>query len=155
MVGYLARHIITTRKEIPLEASSREAQEMTRDGWCIDLEPQLYPALYPSPKSRKLLGGQTAQSGRVYAYLSASVHRPEAEVPERPEFIDIGKPETGFALQELRISTSTLRLPDGSTRKIENRTETLVTLEKGTCDVRLFEVPSGFKRVPYVNRNPA
>ncbi len=47
MCGYLARHVITTRKEIPLEGSHRQAQESTRDGWYIDLEPELYPRLYP------------------------------------------------------------------------------------------------------------
>jgi hypothetical protein len=157
MFGYVARHVITTRREIPLEGSRRDAQEMTRDGWYIDLEPQLYPALYPSPKSNNLPDGKAAQSGRVHAYLSASVHRPGEgqQVPERPEFIDIGEPETGFALQELRTTRLTFTRADGSTGRQNDRAETLVTIEKGTYDAALFEVPSGFKRVPYINRNPA
>jgi len=157
MFGYGARHVITTRKEIPLEGSRREAQEMTTDGWYIDLEPQLYPSLYPSPKPKKLPDGKSAKSGRVHAYLSASVHRPGEvpQAPERPEFIDIGEPEMGFALQEVRISQSTHTLPDGSARQTEHMAETVVTLEKGTYDLALFEVPSGFKRVTYINRSPA
>lgn len=147
MFGYLARHVITTRKEIPLEGSRRAAQEMTTDGWYIDLEPQLYPVLYPL---HPLPASKLAQRGRLHSYLSGS-----STAPEKPEFIDNGEPETGFALQELRMTRLTITRGDGSTGQHGDRTETLVTLEKGTYDVTLFEVPSGFKRVPQINRNPA
>lgn len=154
MFGYTARHVITTRKEIPLEGSDRAAQEMTRDGWYIDLEPQFYP-YPPPPKPANRPNGQE-QSGRVHAYLSVGVQRPgEAEVPEMPEFVDIGEPETGFAVQERRTSRSNIKLADGSVRETEEESETSVTIEKGVFDASLFEVPLGFKRVPYINRNPA
>jgi hypothetical protein len=147
MFGYLARHVITTRKEIPLEGSRRAAQEMTKDGWYIDIEPQSYPALYPP---HPLPASKSAQPGRLRSYLSGG-----SPVPEKPEFVDVGEPETGFALQELRMTRLTFTRADGSTVQHDDRAETLVTLEKGTYDVALFEVPSGFKRVPQINRNPA
>jgi len=154
MFDYTARHIITTRKEIPLEGSRRQAQETIKDGWYINLEPQFYP--YPSPPQPANRPNGQGQSGRVRAYLSVGVQRPgEAEVPEMPEFVAIGEPETGFALQEILTSSSTARLPDGSTNQMEHKSETVVTMERSVFDAALFEVPSGFKRVPYINRNPA
>jgi hypothetical protein len=147
MFGYLARHVMTTRKEIPLEGSRRAAQEMTKDGWYIDIEPQFYPALYPP---HPLPASKSAQPVRWRSYLAGG-----SPVPEKPEFVDIGEPETGFALQELRMTRLTFTRADASTVQHDDRTETLVTLEKGTYDVALFEVPSGFKRVPYINRHPA
>ncbi len=145
--GYVARHVITTRKEIPLQASHRAAQEMTKDGWYIDLESEFYPALYWLPHS------SSGKSKRIrdHAYLVG-----DSPVPEKPEFVDIGEPETGFALQELQIAQLRFTLPDRRTvHEKLIKTETLVTLEKGTYDVSLFEVPPGFKRVTKINRNPA
>lgn len=37
MFGYTARHVITTRKQIPLVESSQIPQETVTDGWYIDL----------------------------------------------------------------------------------------------------------------------
>jgi len=149
MFGYMARHVITTRKEIPLEGSRRGAQEITTDGWYIDLEPAVYPSLYPMQRS-------PSNQGRGHAYLFASTHRPgeSPQAPEKPEFIDIGEPETGFVVRELRSSKSTLTSPDGTTKQIEQKTETNVTIERGHYDVALFEVPARFKRVQHINPNP-
>lgn len=72
-----------------------------------------------------------------------------------PEFVGVGEPETGFALQELRTTRSSLTWPDGSVKQTENESETSITIEKAIFDDSLFEVPSGFKRVTYINRNPA
>ena len=146
MFGYTARHVITTRKEIPLEGSGRAAQEMTRDGWYIDLEPEFYS--YPRSPKPPNRTNQT-QSGRVHAYLGAG-----SDIPEKPEFVDIGEPETGFAAQERRTSRSSVKMPDGSTREMERESETVVTIERAIFDAGLFEVPSGFRRASYINRNP-
>jgi hypothetical protein len=146
MFGYTARHVITTRKEIPLEGSGRAAQEMTRDGWYIDLEPEFYS--YPRSPKPPNRTNQT-QSGRVHAYLGAC-----SDIPEKPEFVDIGEPETGFAVQERRTSRSSVKMPDGSTREMERESETVVTIERAIFDAGLFEVPSGVRRVSYINRNP-
>ena len=39
--GHIARHVIITRKQIPLEGSHSEPQETVTDGWYIDLDPQV------------------------------------------------------------------------------------------------------------------
>jgi hypothetical protein len=39
MFGRIARRVLTTRKQIPLEGSRSEAQESQTDGWYIDYKP--------------------------------------------------------------------------------------------------------------------
>jgi hypothetical protein len=148
LFGYVARHVITTRREIPLDGSRREAQEEVTDAWYIDLEPQLRPGIYPPnwPSGKP-------RAGRFHSY--ASVRTPGREnPPEIPEFVDIGEEETGFAIEETRTSRSSYTSLDGTTRQTEGKSETLVTLERGVYDAALFEVPSGFRRVPQINPNP-
>jgi hypothetical protein len=148
LFGYVARHVITTRREIPLDGSRREAQETTTDAWYIDLEPQLRPGIYPLnwPNGKP-------RAGRDHSY--ASVRTPGREnPPEIPEFVDIGEEETGFAVEEIRTSRSSSTLPDGTKSQTEGKDETVVRLEKGPFDPALFEVPSGFRRVSQINPNP-
>ena len=148
MFGYVVRHVITTRKEIPFEGSQRYPQEMITDGWYVDLEPEFYPSLYPIPRPN-LTPAKSAKTPN-HSYLDGS-----SKIPEKPEFVDIGEPETGFALQELRTNRMTITTANGDKREHESRSEAFITLEKGVYDFTLFEVPSGFKRVRQINRNPA
>src|ERR1700676_5414966 len=150
MFGYPARHVITTRKEIPLEGSHRSAQETVTDGWYIDLEMRLYPTIFPQDLA---VSKTPQQSGRVHSYISAGSPG-TGDPPEMPKFIDIGEPETGFAVQEIRTSRSSYTLADGSTRQTEGKFETLVRLERGIYDTALFEIPSSFRRADYIERNP-
>jgi hypothetical protein len=146
--GYLARHVITTRKEIPLEGSRRSPRETVTDGWYIDLERRLYPTIYPQD-----LADAKNPPRRGHAY--ASILSPGSlDPPEIPEFIDIGETETGFAVQEIQTSWNSFKLPDGSTRQTEGKSETVVKLERGAYDTALFEIPSRFKRVRYIEANP-
>jgi hypothetical protein len=136
--GRIARHAITTRKQIPLQGSHSEPQETVTDGWYIDLDTQL-------SCDRKLVRGK-----RGHAYLVAG-----NQPAEKPEFVDIGEPETGFAVQLVTISKTTYTLPDGSKKERDSRHETLVTgLELVPLDPRLFEIPPGFKHVQRIERNP-
>jgi len=148
MFGYLARHVIVTRKEIPLQGSRRSPQEMVKDGWYVDLERRLYPTIYP----QDLADGKKPPRGG-HAYVSALSSRSQ-DPPEIPEFIDIGEPETGFAVQEIQTSQRSFTQRDGSTRKTEEKSETVVKLERGGYDTSLFEIPSRFKRVRYIDPNP-
>jgi hypothetical protein len=141
MFGYTARHVITTRSEIPREGSLRPPQKTVDDGWYIDLNPQLYPSLYPPPDPEKL---QKVPQVSFYLY----------DPVEKPEVIDIGKPETGFAVHKVRVTKRTHKLPDGTERPADQREETFVTLEERALDPALFEVPPGFKRVDYIDRDP-
>jgi hypothetical protein len=148
LFGYVARHVITMRKEIPLEGSRRGAQEAVTDAWYIDLEPQFRPTIYPP----KWPNGKP-RAGRVHSYVS--VRSPGREdPPEIPEFIDVGDEETGFAVEEIRTSQSNYTLPDGTKSQTERKYETVVRLERGPFNPALFEVPSGFRRVSQINPNP-
>lgn len=146
--GFAARHVIITRKEIPLENSRRRPQETVTDGWYIDLDPQVSC----EPWVRK---GKPA-----HAYMAASVHSAKGTVtweqpPEKPEFVDIGEPETGFSVQTVIVSKVAYTLPDGTNKEATSRDEMLVTqLELGPLDPSLFEIPPRFKHVDHIERNP-
>jgi hypothetical protein len=148
--GYVARHVITTRKEAPLDGSRRRAQETVTDAWYIDLEPQFRPTIYPP----NWPNGKPAQGRRAHSYVSTSSPGNE-NPPEISDFIDIGEPETGFALEEIRTSRSSYTSPDGTESQTEGKDETHVRLERAVYDPALFEVPAGFKRVSEIQRNPA
>lgn len=136
--GHIARHVMITRKQIPLEGSHSEPQETVTDGWYIDLDPQVSCV-------RKLSRGK-----RVHAYVVAG-----KQPAEKPEFVDVGEPETGFAVQQVMVSKDTYTLPDGTSKQTESKSETRVTpLELGSLDPGLFEIPAGFKRVQQIERNP-
>ena len=136
--GHTARHVIITRKQIPLEGSHSEPQETVTDGWYIDLDPQV-------SCDRRLSKGK-----RAHGYLVAG-----GQPAEKPEFVDIGESETGFPVQSVTASEGTYTLPDGTRKKTNSKTETLVTqLELGSLDPGLFEIPPRFKHVRQIERNP-
>lgn len=135
--GHTARHVIITRKQIPLEGSHSEPQETVTDGWYIDLDPQVSCDL------------RLSKGKRAHGY--ARVWSPGKQPPEKPEFVDIGESETGFAVQSVMVSKDTYTLPDGTNKQTNSKSETLVTqLELGSLDPGLFEIPPRFKHV----RNP-
>lgn len=136
--GYTARHIITNRKEIPLEGSHSEAQVTVTDGWYIDLDSQI--SCEPKPPK-----------GKGYdAYLTVG-----GQPPETPQFVHIGAPAEGFAVQTIRTSKSTFTLPDGTKRQGDMNSETrVIQLERASIDPRVFEIPSGFRQVQSIERNP-
>lgn len=146
--GFTARHVIITRKEIPLDNSRRRPQETVTDGWYIDLDPHVSC----EPWLRK---GRPA-----HAYMATSVRPAKGSVtweqpPERAEFVDIGEQETGFPVQSMTVSNVAYTLPDGTSKEATSRDETLVTkLELGPLDPSLFEIPPGFKHVDHIDRNP-
>lgn len=136
--GHTARHIIITRKQIPLEGSHSESQETVTDGWYIDLDPEV-------SCDRRLSKGK-----RAHGYVVAG-NKPA----EKPEFVDVGESETGFPVQSVTVSKGTYTLPDGTTQRTTSKSETLVTqLEVGPLDPGLFEIPPRFKHVLQIERNP-
>ena len=136
--GHTARHVVTTRKEIPLEGSHAEPQETVTDGWYIDLRPEVSCT-------------QRVSSGKVaHGYLTLA-----STFAERPDFVDIGKQETGFGVQLVTSSKGFYKLPDGSCKSFESTTETQVTeLRQEPLDPALFEIPAGFKHVAHIETNP-
>lgn len=136
--GHLARHVITTRKQIPLEGSPAEPQETVTDGWYIDLDPQVS------------CDRRTPAGTRSHGYLASG-----SNPPEKPEFVDMGEPETGFGVQLGVTSKGSYKLPDGTRKEFESKSETLVTeLREESLDLALFEIPGGFKQVEHIDRNP-
>ena len=115
---------------------------MVTDGWYIDLN---WPVLCnrPFPAGR-----------RPHTYLFAAAGPQPAEILE---FVDIGQPETGFALQQTMTSKPGIcTLPDGAKKQTEPKSETLVTqLEERPIAPALFEIPPGFKHVEHIDRNPS
>lgn len=147
LFGHSARHVITTRKQIPLEGSASSAQESVTDGWYIDSDSNsnsidLDQRLACHPK--------WPQGKRNHAYLHAG------NTPiDRVEFVDIGEPETGFVLQSIMTTKNTRTLPNGTAKQFDSKFVTQVSeLDELPLDPALFEIPPGFKQVDHIERNP-
>jgi hypothetical protein len=137
--GHRARHVVTTRKQIPLEGARSGSQEIVTDAWYIDLSQRL--SCDPRP----------AEGKQGHAYVSAVSGK---QPIDRPEFVMIGEPERGFALNSVMTVKSTYTLPEGTTKHSESKAEMQVTqFEEGRLDPPLFEIPPRFKHVEHIERN--
>ncbi|MGC1108009.1 MAG: hypothetical protein WA876_15885 [Candidatus Acidiferrales bacterium] len=136
--GHTARHVITTRRQIPLEGSTSNPQEMVTDGWYIDLDTNI-------SCDPKRLSGKAA-----HAFLSVG----NAPI-EKMEFVDKGEPESGFAIERKITTKEAITLPDGTKKDRVFVHEMRVTqLVEGPLDPALFTIPTGFHQVEYIGRNP-
>jgi hypothetical protein len=141
ILGHSARHVITTRTQTPLEGSHAEPQESVTDGWYIDFDQQLSC----TPKRPEGRHG--------YTYGSLGVGNGKRPM-EKPEFVTIGEPETGFALYSLMTSKGAYTLRDGTKKLSDLKNEMRVTeFEEGPLDPALFEIPPEFKHVDHIERN--
>ena len=138
LFGHIARHVITTRRIMPLRGVQREPTETITDGWYIDLDTHL-SCDPPWPSS-----GQ--------AFLT--MHR-AGEEGDVPTFTSIGEPERGYVLLSRTTSVDRLALPDGSTAESTSIVETEVThLSTAAHDPRVFEVPAHYRRVDAIRQDP-
>jgi hypothetical protein len=139
MFRHIARHVLTTSKQTPLEGSRSEPQETATDAWYIDLNQRL--SCDPNWSERK----------NSHAYtLFTNGKQPR----EKVEFIPTGEAQTGFPLQSVTTSKITYPMPDGTRKHTDSRTELLVTeLQEGPLDPTLFEIPPGFRHVQRIERN--
>jgi hypothetical protein len=136
--GRTARHVVTTRKESPLEGSRAQLRETVTDGWYIDFNNRI-------SCDRKWRDG-------AHAYVSV---RLSTDTPERPKFVDTGKPETGFAVELKTTTRDAYALPDGTKKENTMTSEMTVTqLQEGPLDAAVFEVPAGFRQVAHIETNP-
>lgn len=158
MFGHMARHVITTRKQTPLEGSHSEPQESVTDGWYIDSK----SAGSKDGDSKEIDLNQqlscdrkwpTPKKGHAYSYaILANGSQPR----EKPEFVTIGEPETGFAVQTAMTSKNTYTQQDGTRKQSASKFEMhVVELEDGPLDPSLFEIPPGFKQVDHIEHNAA
>ncbi len=136
--GHTARHVIVTRRQIPLEGSKSNAQEMVMDGWYIGLDTSI-------SCEQKSLSGKLA-----HAFLAAG----NAPI-ERMEFVDKGEPESGFAIERKITTKETVTLFDGTKGERTFVNQMCVTqLVEGPLDPALFAIPTGFRQVERIDRNP-
>ena len=140
LFGRTVRHVVTTRRIIPLAGAKRGADTTETDGWYIDLNTHI--SCEPSWRS--------ARSG--HAFLTVHQQGEEGDVPT---FKDIGEPERGFAVASKRTSSRTITLPDGSTRQHVSTWEMeVIELSTAAIDPALFEIPSGFRLVERIRQEP-
>jgi len=99
--GRIARHVITTRKQIPLEGSRSRPQEWVTDGWYIDSS--LNETSDIDLNQRLSCDRQRSKGKSGHSYVRLGGNQPQ----DRPEFVDIGEPETGFALGSVVTSNNT------------------------------------------------
>src|SRR5260370_14796431 len=69
MFGHVARHVITTTKQIRLEGSHTQAQETVRDGWYIDVDRRISC----DPKGHAGRGGAFVACGAVVGCTERTV----------------------------------------------------------------------------------
>jgi len=119
--GYAARRVITTRRQIPLDATAGERSESQTDGWYIDLETR------PSCE-REEMGVHSVLLARK-ASASGSVEFPIVT------FKDIGEPERGYPIDVKTMSREHAFV----THKV------VVQLSRQTLDPALFAIPPGFR----------
>ena len=145
MFGYTARHVITTRKQIPLVDSGQIPQETATDGWYIDLDASI--------------SCDRPTSGVVsFALLVGGGPRKPGEPPQMPivTFKNIGEPERGLALMTKELHRATFSVPNGSAQTRETTTNEMQVTELSTrpLDAALFEVPKNFRKVEQIRRTP-
>jgi hypothetical protein len=145
MFGYVARHVITTRKQTPLDGSTSQPSQSVTDGWYIDLDRSIScdPKVSPGGKRLGFLSSRAVVGGK--------------QVPlDRPEFVDIGARETGLPLKETRTVPTSTQFSDSSRKTYDSLNESEVTvLERVALDPALFVVPSGYKQVESSQRKVA
>jgi len=140
LFGHTARHIVTTRRTIPLAGAKYGADSAVTDGWYIDLMTHISCDPW----------WHLVRSG--HAFLTV---RQQGEPDDVPTFKDVGEPERGFVVTSQQTSSGTITLRDGSTRPHVSTWETEVTeLSTAAIDPALFEIPSGFKLVERIRQEP-
>jgi hypothetical protein len=138
MFGFTARHVITTRKQIPLVELGQTPQETVTDGWYIDLD--------------AALSCDRASFGSL-AFLTAGLTK-KGEPPQFPvlTFKSIGNPERGFALTTKELYRDNVSSPAEPARTIESFSNEMQVTEisKEPLDPALFEVPKNFRKVSQI-----
>jgi hypothetical protein len=137
--GHLGRHVITTRRIVPLAGAKWGPSTTVTDGWYIDLD-------------RRVSCDPSWRFGRSgHGLLSLIV---KGEPSDAPMFRDIGEPETGLAVLS-RTLPETMTPQDGAAQTPSSIWQTEVTdVSTAEIDSALFEVPADFRLVERVRQDP-
>lgn len=136
--GHVARHVITMRKQSPLAGSNFDPFESVTDAWYIDLETRLSCEPWAT-SGIGLRDFRKLRSGSIEKY----------------EFIEKGAPETGFEVEWKETWRRDATQADGTKKEISFGNETNITqFAEAALDPALFEVPSNYRKVQTIDRNP-
>lgn len=124
--GHIARHVVTTVRQIRDKRWNGILEESITDGWYIDFDPWI--SCEPKPQTRFRLVDGCMSSGGI------------TMCAPRPEIVEIGAQELGFAVREVRTPMN--KAFWGSTYEIE-----VMQLLEAPLVPALFQVPAGFKHV--------
>jgi hypothetical protein len=137
--GYTARHVVTTRRIIPLEGAKRGPSIIMTDGWYIDLETYL------------LCDSWDRASRSGHAFLT--VHR-QGEEGDFPTFKDVGEPERGYPVLTRSTSSDTLTV-NGNLKAFTSLREMEIThLSTEPINPMMFEIPPEFMLVERIRQDP-
>lgn len=127
LFGRPARHVITTRRVIPLTGSNCQATQTVTDGWYIDLDTSLScdPWWWSS------------RSGHAFLTVCR-----QGDPPDTPTFKDLGEPERGYVVNSRSTS-------GGSILEVD-----VTYLSTAVIDPAVFEVPAHFSLVEWIRQEP-
>jgi hypothetical protein len=147
--GQAARHVITTRKQTPIEGLVSQPQESVTDAWYIDsTAPDSDIDLY----QRLSCDRKWPEGKKSHAFIRTMSG---SQPMDRAEFVAVGEPDTGFAVESVTTVKGAYISADGTKKQHESKNEMRVTeIEKGPLDPALFEIPVGFKLVERMEHNP-
>jgi hypothetical protein len=136
--GHVARHVITTTKQTRLAGSQFQPLEFVMDGWYIDVETRL--SCEPWATS-----GMGLHDRRILPRGST----------EKYDLVEKGVPESGLAVEWKNTYHGARAEPNGTKKEFSFSYETKITqfVEKA-LDPGLFEVPSSYRKVQTIDRNP-
>ncbi len=135
MFGYEARHVVTTERHVPLDATVTESSETVTDGWYIDLDTALSCMRRRGEASGQVIGA---------SYVLKDAHSVLPVITTKY----IGTPETGYPVATTVSVTADRTLPDGTRGYTSWAWQHDVReIRRMTLDAGLFEVPTGFRDV--------
>jgi hypothetical protein len=125
--GHVARRVIVTRRDLPLQGTGGGATETRTDGWYVDLETRPSCERFDGHAHTFLIASRQTATGR-------------SELPV-VAFKDIGAPERGFPLE--LTTTWQRRRGEGESPAVSRKEVTQLSHEP--LDPGLFEIPHGYR----------
>lgn len=135
MFGHTARRFITTRRELPAAGACGRPQEVTEDGWYIDVE---QPQESCMPKRQETMGVVDVRRGQA---ACVDEHEVERTGPALPPFaVDV---------------TRTIRIHSNPTAAPITSEEIVSDLSRLPLDPQIFDLPTGYKHVDELDQSPS